>query len=166
MSTITFKGKAVQTNNHLPDVGESFSDFILVDGSLNDVSLSHFGKKKKILNIFPSLDTDVCAASVRAFHEKLKGRNDVVVLNISMDLPFAQRRFCTTEGLDHVVTLSAFRSSFPTDHGLMMVDGPLTGLCSRVAFVLDENNKIIYKELVPEITQEPDYASVVAALEP
>ena len=164
MATITFKGKPVQTNGQLPTLGEHSPNFSLVNNDLEEVVLEDFGGKKKVLNIFPSLDTGVCASSVRNFHKLCKDRDDVVVLNISMDLPFASGRFCSTENLDNCQTLSAFRSSFPDDYGIMMTEGPLAGLCSRAVVVIGEDNKVLYTEQVPEITQEPSYEKAIEAL--
>lgn len=159
-----FKGEYVNTKGSLPNEGKQAPNFTLVRQDLSEVTLEAYGNKTKILNIVPSLDTGVCAASAKKFHEKLSERSDVIVVNISMDLPFAQGRFCATESLDGVETLSAFRSSFSDDYGVKMVDGPLSGLCSRAVVVIDKDNKVIYTEQVPEITQEPDYASVLNCL--
>lgn len=164
MTEIKLKGKAINTTGSIPKKGAQAPDFTLVRQDLSEASLSTFGKKKKVLNIFPSLDTGTCAMSVRQFYKKVPNAQNLVVLNISKDLPFAQKRFCDAEGLVNVESLSAFRSSFAKDYGLEMVDGPIKGLCSRVVVVLDENNKVIYSEQVPEITQEPNYDAVLAVL--
>ncbi len=164
MTEIKLKGKAINTSGTIPKKGAKASDFALVKQDLSEVNLSTFGNKKKVLNIFPSLDTGTCAMSVRQFYKKIPNSKELVVLNISKDLPFAQKRFCDAEGLANVESLSAFRSSFAKDYGLEIAEGPLKGLCSRVVIVLDENNKVIYSEQVPEITQEPDYDAVLASL--
>lgn len=163
MTTITFKGSPVHTSGNLPAVGSQAPDFTLVGGDLSEKHLSSY-TGKRVLNIFPSIDTGVCAMSVRAFNQKAASRPGVVVLNISMDLPFAAKRFCAAEGIEGAVTLSAFRSSFAEQYGLKMIDGPLAGLCSRVVIVVDEKGKIVYHEQVPEIGQEPQYDRALAAL--
>lgn len=164
MSKVMFKGEPVEVVGDLPVNGTLAKDFFLLKGDLSEVTLDSYRGKAKILNIFPSLDTSVCAASVKTFYQKLTGRNDVVVLNISKDLPFAQQRFCQSEGMQNVETLSAFRSSFAKDYGVEIKTGVLKGLCSRNVLVLDENNRIIYTEQVSEITQEPDYEKALKAL--
>lgn len=165
MATITFKGKPIKTVGSLPKVGTTAPNFTLVRQDLSEAHLSDYSGKKKILNIFPSLDTKVCALSVKTFYEKLKNHPDVIVLDISKDLPFAQGRFCQAESLTRAEVLSAFRSTFARDYGLEIESGPLTGLCSRVVIVLDANNHVLYTEQVPEIAQEPDYNRALAALE-
>lgn len=132
-----------------------------MDGRLNEVSLASYAGKKKILNIVPSLDTPVCAASARTFNEKAGHLKDTVVLMVSADLPFAQSRFCESEGLTHVIPLSTFRSSFADDYGVRLVDSMLAGLTARAVIIIDENDKVIYTELVTEITHEPDYHEVM-----
>ena len=165
MATITLKGNPIQTIGELPAVGSQAPDFQLTNAALEDVGLAAFEGKKKILNIVPSLDTDVCATSARKFNEKAAGKENSVVLVISGDLPFAQKRFCTAEGIDGVVSLSLLRGkNFAKDYGVLITDGPLAGLCSRAVIVLDENNKVVYTEQVPEIVQEPDYDKALAAL--
>lgn len=163
MTTITFKGSQINTIATLPKMNTIVPDFTLVRKDLSEVTLNAFKGKKKLLNIFPSLETGVCAMSVKQFYKKIGTRNDVVVLNISKDLPFAQGRFCIQEAINAEV-LSAFRSSFARDYGIEITDGPLKGLCSRAVVLLDENNKVLYTEQVPEITQEPDYDKVLAML--
>lgn len=163
MATITLKGNAIATAGSLPAVGSTAPDFSLVRNDLSEATLETFAGKKKILSIFPSVDTPVCAASVRAFNEKAAGL-DAVILNISADLPFAQKRFCGAEGIENCETLSSFRSSFADDYGVVITDPPLNGLCSRAIVVLDENNKVVYAEQVPEIAQEPNYDAAIAAL--
>ena len=165
MATITLHGNASNTNGELPAVGSQAPDFSLVDGELNDVRLSNYAGKKKLLNIVPSLDTPVCATSTKQFNASAAGRDDVVMLVISADLPFAQGRFCTAESVDKVVPLSMMRSrNFAKDYGVLIEDGPLAGITARAIVVLDENDKVVYTELVPEIAQEPDYAAALAAL--
>lgn len=161
MTQVTFKGKPVTLSGELPKVGQQAPDFILVGKDLADASLDTFKGKKKILNITVSIDTSVCAASSRQFHQKTQGISDVVVLNISADLPFALARFCAAEGIENAYSLSSFRSSFAKDYGLMMVDGPLKGLSARAVIILDQNNKVIYEELVSEITHEPNYGKAL-----
>lgn len=164
MSSVTFKGQSITTSGDLPQVGSDAPDFQLVRSDLSEVSLKNYAGKKKVLNIFPSIDTGVCATSVRKFNEKAGGLDNTAVLCISMDLPFAQNRFCGAEGIQNVEMLSAFRSSFPRDYGLQITSGPVAGLCSRAVVVLDENSKVLYTEQVPEIGQEPDYDKALAAL--
>jgi len=165
MSTITLKGSPVQTIGSLPKTGTPAPDFLLTKTDLSDVSISAFKGKKIILNIFPSLDTSVCATSVRRFNAKAAGCVNTVVLCVSADLPFAHSRFCTTEGLNDVVPLSTFRSvSFGKDYGVTIVDGALAGLLSRAVVVIDEKGIVAYGEQVPEIAQEPDYDAALNAL--
>jgi thiol peroxidase len=165
MATVNFKGNPVQTIGDLPKVGSEAPDFSLVKNNLADVSLSEFKGKRVILNIFPSLDTGVCAASVRRFNKEAAGLSNTVVLCISKDLPFAHTRFCVAEGIENVVSLSEFRSNnFGKSYGVMLTDGPLKGLLSRSVLVLDESGKVVHAELVPEITQEPDYEKAIAVL--
>lgn len=165
MATTAFKGKPVSTNGDLPKIGSKAPDFHLVDVDLKDVRLNDFAGKKKLLNIVPSLDTGICAMSTKKFNDFAKSRNDVTVLTISADLPFAQKRFCSAENIANVKTLSMMRSrNFAKDYGLLLQDGPMAGITARSVIVLDENDKVIYEELVPEIAQEPDYEKAIAAL--
>jgi len=165
MTTTNFKGSPVKISGDFVKVGDMASDFSLVKQDLSSLSLSELKGKNVVLNIFPSLDTDVCATSVRKFNKLAAGMSDTVVLAISKDLPFAQGRFCTTEGIENVIPLSDFRSSdFDENYGLLMEDGPLQGLLARSVVVIDKTGKVIYTELVPEITQEPDYEKALAAL--
>lgn len=165
MATITLKGNAIHTNGELPAVGSAAPDFHLVDKNLKDVRLADFKGKKKLLNIVPSLDTSVCATSTRKFNEYLKARKDMLALVISSDLPFAQDRFCSNEGLDNVVTLSMMRSrNFAKDYGVLIEDGPLAGITARAVVVLDENDRVVYTELVPEIGSEPNYEKALASV--
>lgn len=162
MATITLKGNPIHTIGELPAIGSRVPDFVLVNGELQDVSLDNFKGKKKILNIVPSLDTGVCAASARRFNQEAAQFPNTVILTISRDLPFAQKRFCTTEGIDQVITLSDLRNrDFGKAYGVEIIDGPLAGLLSRAIVVLDEENRVIYTEQVPEIAQEPNYEAVL-----
>lgn len=157
MATTNFKGNPVKTNGELPKVGDKAPDFKLVKGDLSEVTLADFAGKKLILNIFPSIDTGVCATSVRKFNQ-IASEKGITVLCVSKDLPFAASRFCGAEGLNDVITASDFRyNNFATDYGVLMEDGPLKGLCARSVVSLDENGVVTYAELVPEITIEPDY---------
>jgi len=165
MAQITLEGNAINTNGDLPAVGSAAPDLSLTGADLGDVGLADFSGKKKLLSIVPSLDTGVCATSTKVFNERLGGRDDVVVLIASADLPFAQSRFCTDAGTDNVKTLSMMRSrNFAKDYGVLIVDGPLAGITARAVLVLDEDNKVLHAELVPEIAQEPDYDAALAAL--
>ena len=165
MATITLKGNPVHTSGELPKIGAAAPAFKLVGGKLNDVSLADFAGKKKVLNIYPSIDTPTCAMSTRKFNEKASGLADTAVLCIAADLPFAMSRFCGAEGLKNVVTLSTFRSpGFLKDYGVAMQDGPLAGLCARAVVVLDADNKVKYTELVKEIADEPNYEAALKAL--
>jgi thiol peroxidase len=158
MARITLKGNPLNTSGDLPAKGSKAPDFNLVKSDLSTLSLSKLTGKKLILNIFPSLDTSVCATSVRKFNQFAADRKNVAVLAISKDLPFAHGRFCSTEGITNVITLSGFRdSAFGKAYGIDIIDGPLAGLYARSIVVLDEAGKIIYTQLVPETTQEPDY---------
>jgi thiol peroxidase len=165
MATVTLKGNQIHTSGELPKVGSQAPDFRLVDGKLNDVSLDTYKGKRKLLNIVPSLDTSTCATSTRKFNEKANDLKNTVVLIISADLPFAQGRFCTTEGLNNVVPLSMMRSQdFAKHYGVLIQDGPLAGICARAVVALDENNKVIYNQLVKEIVDEPDYEAALTAV--
>lgn len=162
MATITLKGNSIETVGDLPKVGSKVPDFSLQKQDLSRVSLKDF-PGKKVLNIFPSIDTPVCATSTRKFNEQA-GKRGITVLCISEDLPFALKRFCGAENLDKVTALSGFRSSFAKDYGLEIKTGPLAGLMSRSVLVLDENNTVIYAEQVPEIAQEPNYDAALSKL--
>ncbi len=164
MSQVTFKGTPVSTVGSLPEVGSTAPDFLLVASDLSEKNLASFAGKKKILTINPSYDTGVCQAAARSFNTRMSDRSDVVVLLVSADLPFAQSRFCEADGLKQVVPVSSFRSTFGKDYGVTMTSGPLAGLTARSVVVLDENNKVIHSQLVPEIVQEPDYDAVVGSL--
>ena len=164
MATVTFKSDPVTTLGTLPQVGQQAPDFSLVKSDLKEASLQDYAGKRKVLNIFPSIDTGVCATSVRTFNQKAASLTNTVVLNISKDLPFALKRFCGAEGIDNVETLSAFRSTFSQDYQVELEGSPLKGLFSRAVIVLDENNQVLYTEQVPEITQEPNYNSALEVL--
>ncbi len=165
MADVLFKGTPAHTSGELPKVGSQAPDFKLTAGDLSEVSLANFKGKKKLLSIVHSLDTGVCAASTKRFNDFAKNRADVVVLVVSCDLPFAQGRFCTAEGIKNVVTLSMMRDRhFAKDYGVLMTDSPLAGLCARSTLVLDENDKVLYTQLGPELTVEPDYDRALAAL--
>jgi thiol peroxidase len=165
MAIVTLHGNACSTSGDLPEVGSAAPDFHLVDGKLGDVHLADYGGKKKILNIVPSLDTPTCATSTKKFNELMAGRDDVVVLVVSSDLPFAQGRFCGAEGLENVVPLSLMRTrGFAKDYGVLITDGPLAGITARAVVVIDENDQVVYTQLVKEIGDEPDYDAALAAL--
>lgn len=163
MAEISLKGNPIHTSGDLPDVGSQAPDFILVGDGLAEKSLADF-EGVRVLNVFPSVDTPVCATSVRSFNEAASGKDGVTVLNISADLPFAQQRFCGAEGLDGVVNLSCFRSNFALDYGLEIIDGPLQGLCSRAVIVIAADGEVAYTEQIPEIAQEPNYEAALAAI--
>ncbi len=164
MATVTLKGTEIHTNGDLPQVGETAPDFTLVDKDLNERSLSEV-PGKKILNIVPSLDTPICAESTRRFNEYAQENPDATVLIISADLPFAQQRFCGNEDLDNVMPLSMMRGkSFARDYGVLIEDGPLAGVTARAVLVLDQDNRVLHRQLVPEIAEEPDYREVLDAL--
>jgi len=165
MATVTLQGNQIHTSGELPAVGASAPDFHLVDGKLNDVHLANYSGKKKLLNIVPSLDTPTCATSTRKFNERVRDRTDAVVLVVSADLPFAQGRFCSAEGIENVIPLSIMRSrNFAKDYGVLITDGPLAGITARAVVVIDENDQVVYTQLVPEIADEPDYDAALAAL--
>lgn len=165
MATITLKGTPIHTVGTLPAIGSKAPDFLLTGADLSDSTLNQFAGKRVVLNIFPSVDTGVCAASVRRFNAEVQKLDNTVVLCISADLPFALSRFCGAEGLENVVTLSELRKrEFGEKYGVRIVDGPLAGLLSRSVVVLNEEGNVIYTEQVPDIVQEPDYAPVVELL--
>ena len=165
MAAVTLKGNPVTLNGTFPGVGQTAPDFSLVSKDLKDVGLSEFAGKRKVLNIVPSLDTAVCATSTRKFNEAAGKLNNTAVLVISADLPFAANRFCVAEGLENVTTLSLMRGrEFMRNYGVEITNTGLAGVCARAVVVLDENNKVIYTELVPEITTEPNYDAALAAL--
>lgn len=166
MAQVTLKGSPFHTSGELPPVGSQAPDFRLVKKDLSEVSLADYKGKKVILNIFPSIDTSTCAASVRQFNAKAASLENTQVLCISADLPFAQARFCGAEGISNVETLSSFRDqdAFAKSYGVLMTDGPLKGLDARSVVVIDEDGKVVYNELVNEIVDEPDYQSALNAL--
>ncbi len=165
MASITFRGNPVTTSGDLPALGAKAPEFELVGGDLSTVSSSDYAGRRVILNIFPSVDTGVCAASVRRFNQLATELPNTTVVCVSKDLPFASSRFCAAEGLDDVVVGSAFRSSFGEDYGIVQQDGPLAGLLGRAVVVVDTDGTVAYTELVPEIGQEPDYDAAKAAVE-
>lgn len=165
MAQVTRRGNPVQIKGELPEVGSTAPAFTLVGGDLADVTLETFAGKRKVLNIFPSVDTPTCATSVRKFNAQANDLTNAVVLCISADLPFAQARFCGAEGLENVKNLSTMRGAdFMETYGVAIVDGPMAGLTTRAVVVLDENNKVLHSELVPEIGQEPNYDAALAVL--
>ena len=165
MAQLTFKGATVHTRGELPRVGARAPDFTLTKNDLTDVSLVDFKGKRKILSIAVSLDTGVCATSARVFNKAVAELPNTVVLTITNDLPFAQKRFCESEKVDKVVTLSQLRSrNFGRAYGVELMDGPMAGLLSRAIVVLDENDRVLYTEHVPEITSEPDYTKALEAV--
>lgn len=165
MAQITLKGNTIETIGNLPQKDQAAPDFILTASDLSSKSLADFSGKKIVLNIFPSIDTPVCAASVRKFNEEMNKRDDAVVLCISADLPFAHSRFCEGEGLDKIIPLSSFKSpQFGKDYGQTITTGPIAGLLARSAVVIDEKGIIIYSEQVPEIAQEPNYDAILKSL--
>lgn len=165
MAKITLKGSPIHTNGALPSTGTQAPDFQLVDKDLNDRSLKDFKGKKKMLYIVPSLDTSVCSTSTKKFNEQIKAHPDVTVLVVSADSPFAQKRVCSQEHVDNIIPLSMMRSKdFAMAYGVLIEDGPLAGICARSVVVLDENDRVIYTELVPEIAQEPNYEKALQFL--
>lgn len=165
MAQITFKGNPINTLGNLPEVGTTAPNFTLTASDLSDKNLNNYKGKNVVLNIFPSVDTGVCAQSVRTFNKEVSAIDNTVVLCISKDLPFAMNRFCAAEGLNNVETLSDFKSDdFTNAYGVKMTDGPLNGLMSRAVVVINPEGKVVYTEQVPEITQEPDYNHAINAL--
>lgn len=165
MATVTLHGNEIHTNGELPAVGQQAPDFVLVDSKLNNITLESYSGRKKLLNIVPSLDTPTCAMSTKKFNDAAKAKPDSAFLIISADLPFAMARFCAAEGTDNVIPLALMRSrNFAKDYGVLIVDGPLAGITARAVVVLDEDNRVLYTQLVAEIGDEPDYESAQAAL--
>lgn len=165
MTTVTFKGNAVPLEGSFPKVGETAPDFSLVNANLEDVSLAAYAGKKKVLTINPSYDTGVCAKTAATFNRRAAEVPDLVVLTISADLPFAQKRFCSAEGLDNVISLSMMRDkAFARAYGVLIAGGPMAGLTARAVVALDGNNKVLHAQLVSEITNEPDYDAALAAV--
>ena len=166
MATTHLKGETVNTVGDLPAVGTVAPEFVLTTTGLSDVKLSELGRKRKLLSVVPSLDTGVCAASARAFNRAAAERENIAILNISADLPFAAKRFCETEGIEQVEALSVMHDrSFGVDYGLEMADGPLRGILARAVIVLDGENRVVYSQLVDEIAKEPDYEAALSALD-
>lgn len=165
MAQVTFKGDAVNISGTLPVGGDNAPDVTLTDVNLQDKKLSDFKGKKVVLNIFPSINTGVCATSVRKFNEKASSLDDAVVVCVSKDLPFAQANFCAAEGLKNVVMLSDFRSDFGKQYGVEITDGAMKGLLSRAVVVVDKEGKVAYTEQVTEISNEPDYAAALEYLQ-
>ena len=165
MAQITFQGNPINTSGELPQVGDKAPDFILVDSQLNDISLSTFKNMYKVLNIVPSLDTPVCQKSTKVFNEKINSIKDAVVLTISADLPFAMERFCSSESLTLIKSLSMMRSrNFAKDYGVLITDGPLKGIAARAIVVIDKDDNIIHTELVNEIANEPNYENAMKCI--
>ena len=165
MAEITLQGNKVNTNGDIPQIGSSAPDFILVDSDLNDLSLSNYDGKNIILNIIPSLDTPVCQKSTKIFNEKASNLSDVIVLAVSADLPFAMKRFCSAESIESVKPMSMMRSrNFAKDYGVLLVDGPLSGITARAVVVINKDKKIIHSELVQEIANEPNYDGALNSL--
>lgn len=165
MAKITLQGNEIHTNGNLPEIGAAAPDFTLVNKDLENVSLSAFPGKKKILSIVPSLDTPVCAISTKKFDDYAKEHDDIVILIVAADLPFAMSRFCGAESLENVTPLSVMRSQdFSRDYGVLIEDGPLAGITARAVVVLDQDNSVVYTELVDEIAHEPDYEAALQAI--
>ncbi len=165
MASITLKGNSINTNGDLPAVGSDAPNFVLTKSDLSDVSLSDFAGQKKILNIVPSLDTGVCQMSMVEFNKRADSIEGAVILTVSRDLPFAQKRFCEDKGIESAIPVAEMRNTeFGSNYGCVIVDGPLAGVHCRAIVVIDENDKVTYTELVPEITQEPNYDAALAAI--
>lgn len=165
MATITLEGNKIHTVGNLPAVGTNAPAFTLTNSELAEVALAHYSGKKVILNIFPSIDTGICAESTRRFNAVASENKNTVVLCLSADLPFATSRFCGAENLKNVTTLSTFRNpAFGNDYGVLITDGPIAGLLSRAVVLIDEAGKVVYTEQVPEIAQEPDYDAALSHL--
>lgn len=165
MATLSLRGQTVHTIGELPELGSAAPDFKLVNAKLQDKTLADYAGKKLLLNIVPSLDTPVCAKSAKAFNRLAEGRDDVVMLIISSDLPFAQSRFCGMEGLKHVEPLSLMRSrKFAKDYGVLLIDGPLAGITARAVVVIDTEGKVAHAEMVQDVADEPDYDAAMRCL--
>ena len=166
MSQVMLKGGPVSIGGSFPQPGDTVKDFSLANNKREDVNLESFTGQKKVINIFPSIDTPTCALSVKRFNDEASDLSNTVVLCVSADLPFAQKRFCGAEGTDKIITLSSFRNNekFSSDYGVAILDTTLKGLTTRAVIVVDENNKVIHSELVAEITEEPNYEAVLSAL--
>ena len=165
MAKVTLKGNEVNTNSNIVEVGSSAPNFVLVDSELNDVNLESFSGKNKILSIVPSLDTPVCQKSTKIFNEKVNDLDDTVMLIVSSDLPFAMKRFCTSESLENVIPVSMMRSrNFAKDYGVLLIDGPLSGITTRAIVTISKDNKILHSELVSEIADEPNYQAALDSI--
>jgi len=165
MAKVTLKGNEVNTNSNIVEVGSSAPNFVLVDSDLNDVNLDNFSGKNKILSIVPSLDTPVCQKSTKIFNEKVNDLDDTVMLIVSSDLPFAMKRFCTSESLENVIPVSMMRSrNFAKDYGVLLIDGPLSGITTRAIVTISKDNKILHSELVSEIADEPNYQAALDSI--
>ncbi len=165
MANVKFKGTTVHTNGELPKVAAKAPNFVLVDGNLQEKGLQDFKGKRKLISIVPSLDTGVCALSAKKFNEAAKKNPNLMIIFVSADLPFAQKRMCQQDSLENIVTLSMMRNKeFAERYGVLLVDGPLAGLTARSVVVLDENDNVLYTELVDEITQEPNYQKALDVL--
>ena len=165
MATVTLQGNKIHTNGELPTTWQQAPDFSLVDKDLNDVTLASYAGKKRILNIVPSLDTPTCALSTKKFNQEAVRLKNTIILIVSADLPFAQGRFCEAEGTNNVTTLSTMRDrNFAKDYGVLLTDGPLAGITARAIVVIDEQDKVTYTELVPEIGDEPNYEAALGAV--
>lgn len=164
MTTITLQGNPMETVGTLPEKGQAAPAFTLSGADLGDIKLSDFAGQRLVLNIFPSVDTGTCAASVRQFNERVSGLSNTTVLNVSLDLPFAQARFCGAEGLDKVQNGSSFRSNFGEEYGVTVKNGPMAGLLSRAVVVINEDGKVLHSEQVAELANEPDYEAALAVL--
>ena len=165
MTKITLKGNEIHTNGDIPKIGDEAPDFVLVNEDLNNVTLEDYKNKNKILSIVPSLDTPVCQTSTKVFNEKASSVKDTIILTISADLPFAMTRFCSSQKLNNIKSLSMMRSrNFAKDYGVLIVDGPLAGITARAVVVIDKNNIVIHSELVKEIADEPDYDGALNCL--
>ena len=165
MTNVTLKGNPVRISGALPKVGSQAPDFKLTSGDLKDHSLGEFKGKRVLISIVPSLDTPTCSLSAKKFNEAAKKHPEAVILTVSCDLPFAQKRFCSQENINNLLTLSLMRSKdFAKSYGVLIEEGPLAGICTRAALVLDEKGKVLYTELVPEITQEPNYDKALEIL--
>ena len=165
MAKVTLKGNEVNTNSNIVEVGSSAPNFVLVDSELNDVNLENFSGKNKILSIVPSLDTPVCQKSTKIFNEKVNDLEDTVMLIVSSDLPFAMKRFCTSESLENIIPVSMMRSrNFAKDYGVLLIDGPLSGITTRAIVTISKDNKILHSELVSEIADEPNYQAALDSI--
>lgn len=164
MTRIKLHGDYIHTRGTLPDIGSIASDFTMVKPDLSEVNFYSFNYKHKLLNIFPSIDTEVCARSVKQFQKLSTTTGDAIIINLSMDLPFAQKRFCKEEGIDNILTASLFRSNFFEHYPLDIIDGQLKGLCSRVVLIVNEKNEILYSEQVADLSLEPNYEEALATL--